>query len=242
MAALNEYNVVGGLIGLGEFILLEIVSESIDLEDVQQIVFINKKTYKLKDHIRFHKSIDNKINIALSITVPEGDYTKKDDEFTFTSNTTDWLTFPIDCQITRGIYRCEFKISEYSHFIFFGIKKSGLIIPFGQRPQDQPYAKGNMYFLYNGTVKQNDIETYGNNFMKNGDLISVEVNMDIVPRTVKLFINGNLQPIYMSGIPDSIQFSFSLWATGNTITVQSLKRLVQSTDATIQGAKEVKWE
>ncbi|KAA6366965.1 MAG: hypothetical protein EZS28_037508 [Streblomastix strix] len=184
MAALNEYNVVGGLIGLGEFILLEIVSESIDLEDVQQIVYI-----------------------PISVTVPKGDYTKKDDEFTFTSNTV------------------------------FGIKKSGLIIPFGKRPQDQPYAKGNI-----GPVKQNDIETYGNQLMNQGDLISEEVNMDIVPRTVKLFINGNLQPIYMSGIPDSIQFYFSLWATGNTITVLSLKRLAQSTDATVQGAKEVKWE
>ncbi|KAA6360536.1 MAG: hypothetical protein EZS28_043936 [Streblomastix strix] len=33
MTYLKEYNVEGGLIGLGEFILLEIVSESIDLED-----------------------------------------------------------------------------------------------------------------------------------------------------------------------------------------------------------------
>ncbi|KAA6389916.1 MAG: hypothetical protein EZS28_014557 [Streblomastix strix] len=41
MSDLNEYNVEKGLVGLGEFILLEISSESIDLEDVQQLVYLN---------------------------------------------------------------------------------------------------------------------------------------------------------------------------------------------------------
>ncbi|KAA6381895.1 MAG: hypothetical protein EZS28_022575, partial [Streblomastix strix] len=69
-----------------------------------------------------------------------------------------------------------------------------------------------------------------------------EVNMDIVPRTVRLFINGVLQPVYMSGIPDSIQFYFFFNYSEESVTVLSLKRLSSPTDATVIGAKEVKWE
>ncbi|KAA6324239.1 MAG: hypothetical protein EZS28_054214, partial [Streblomastix strix] len=136
MSELKEYNVEGGLIGLGEFILLEIASESIDLEDVQQIVCLNKKTFQLKDHIRFHKSIDNKINIPISITVPSGSYKKKEDEFVFTSTGDEYKTFPIDLQISRGIYRCEFKNNK--NLCAFGVMKSGLVIPFGKGCGVQP--------------------------------------------------------------------------------------------------------
>ncbi|KAA6387753.1 MAG: hypothetical protein EZS28_016724 [Streblomastix strix] len=121
--------------------------------------------------------------------------------------------------------------------------KSGPSVPFNGHPNENPHYNNCMIFRYGGEVIQNEKEIKGNQPMKLGDIISLEVNMDIVTRTVRLFINGVLQPVYMSGIPDSIQFYFHFyWKNGDSVTVLSLKRLSSPTDATVIGAKEVKWE
>jgi hypothetical protein len=49
----EEYNVIGGFIGLGEYIHLESLKEIDDLSDVQQFIGISKRTFQLKDHPRF---------------------------------------------------------------------------------------------------------------------------------------------------------------------------------------------
>ncbi|KAA6393020.1 MAG: hypothetical protein EZS28_011455 [Streblomastix strix] len=132
--------------------------------------------------------------IPISITVPFGSYIKKEGEFTYTSTKDDLKTFPIDQYIALGKFR------------FFGVMKYGPSVPFDGYPLNYPHNKNCMYFRYGGEVKQNGKSTEGNQRIIQGDLITLEVNMDIVPRTVRLFINGVLQPVYMSGIPDSIQF------------------------------------
>ncbi|KAA6323756.1 MAG: hypothetical protein EZS28_054276, partial [Streblomastix strix] len=124
----------------------------------------------------------------------------------------------------------------------FGVQKSTLAILFTQSHSGNPYGKEYMYFRHEGEVKFNGNKIKGNQPFKDGDIISLEVNMDIVPRTVRLFINGVLQPVYMSGIPDSIQFYFTLYCKYDSVSVLSLKRLSSPTDATVIGAKEVKWE
>lgn len=43
-----EYIVIGGFLGLGEFILLEVIFEIIYNEDVKNFIGICKMTYKLK--------------------------------------------------------------------------------------------------------------------------------------------------------------------------------------------------
>ncbi|KAA6381896.1 MAG: hypothetical protein EZS28_022576 [Streblomastix strix] len=192
----------------------------------------------LENTLKAQKSID----IILSISAPSGKYTKKEGEFTYTSTQTGDKTFPIDYIISKGIYRCEFKINQIKGFMFFGIKKSTLAILFTQSHSGNPYGKEYMYFRHEGEVKFNGNKITGNQRFKSGDIISLEVNMNIVPRTVRLFINGVLQPVYMSGIPDSIQFYFTLYCKDDSITVLSLKRISSPTDATVIGAKEVKWE
>ncbi|KAA6367166.1 MAG: hypothetical protein EZS28_037307 [Streblomastix strix] len=181
--------------------------------------------------------------IPISISVPsEGSYTKKVGEFTYTSTELENKTFPIDQQIKNGICRCEFKINKLIIYQYFGVMKSGPSVPFDGYPDRSPHCKNCFIFRSKGEVKYNKKETQGNQIMKQGDLIALEVNMDIVPRTVRLFINGVLQPVYMSGIPDSIQFYFHFQYEENSVSVLSLKRLSSPTDATVIGAKEVKWE
>ncbi|KAA6372445.1 MAG: hypothetical protein EZS28_032029 [Streblomastix strix] len=180
--------------------------------------------------------------IPISISVPSGGYTNKEGEFTYTSTGSGYKTFPIDQQIKNGKYRCEFKINKLESYQYFGVMKSGPSVPFNGHPQISPHCKNCMFFRTGGEIWQNEKETKGNQRIKPGDIISLEVNMDIVPRTVRLFINGVLQPVYMSGIPDQIQFYFYLLYEENSVSVLSLKRLSSPTDATVIGAKEVKWE
>ncbi|KAA6399211.1 MAG: hypothetical protein EZS28_005262 [Streblomastix strix] len=144
--------------------------------------------------------------IPISITVPSGSYSKKEGEFTYTSTKDSEKIFPIDKQITEGIFKLEFKINKLERLLYIGVMKSGPSVPFDKCPNDYPYRKNCMYFNFKGCIYSNGKETHGNQRMKEGDIIELEVNMDIVQRTVRLFINGVLQPVYMSGIPDSIQF------------------------------------
>ncbi|KAA6375990.1 MAG: hypothetical protein EZS28_028485 [Streblomastix strix] len=124
---------------------------------------------------------------------------------------------------------------------FFGVIRSGLSIPFGKVPSDNPYKKDNVIFFFSGLVYQNGKEISGNQFMKDDDIIAIEVNMTI-PRTAHLFINSIQQPVFMSGLPESVQFYFFLNSQGDSATVLSLKKLAAPTIANIPDAKEVKWE
>ncbi|KAA6363310.1 MAG: hypothetical protein EZS28_041163, partial [Streblomastix strix] len=177
--------------------------------------------------------------IPIQIINPIDSFTKSS-EFTYTATSQQYLTFPINTIINQGIYRCEFKANKVGKQLF-GVLKSGLMIPTGQHAASSPYCKDNMFFYCKGQVYQNVKNTTGNQAMKDNDTIAIEVNMTI-PRTVHLFINSIQQPVFMSGLPESIQFYFFLNKQGDSVTVLSVKKLAAPTIANIPGAQEVKWE
>ncbi|KAA6400674.1 MAG: hypothetical protein EZS28_003801 [Streblomastix strix] len=180
--------------------------------------------------------------IPISITVPKGSYTKKEGEFTYTSTQAEYKTFPINSSLYKGIYRCEFKVKTVGH-LWFGIMKSGLKIPFGQHANsNQQYGKDSMFFYQDGKLFQNGKSTTGNQAIKDNDSVALEVNLNSTPRTVHLFINNVQQPIFMSGVPESVQFFFFIYQIGNSVTVLSLKRLTATSVQIIPGSKEMKWE
>ncbi|KAA6383524.1 MAG: hypothetical protein EZS28_020952 [Streblomastix strix] len=55
----SEYNVVGSLLGLEEYIFLEILSEMTHFGDVRQFLAICKKIFELLNHPRFVKIIQS---------------------------------------------------------------------------------------------------------------------------------------------------------------------------------------
>lgn len=54
MTVPDEYNVIGGLIGLGEYILLETLLEMKFLPDAIRFIGVCQKTLQLKNHARFY--------------------------------------------------------------------------------------------------------------------------------------------------------------------------------------------
>ncbi|KAA6374744.1 MAG: hypothetical protein EZS28_029728 [Streblomastix strix] len=140
----------------------------------------------------------------------------------------------------QGVYKYEIKINKIQWFIF-GVKKSGLVIPNEEYPGRLSYAKDSMIFHYNGCVCQNGNYTPENQQMKTDDTVAIEVNMNSNPRTAILFINNKQQPVFVSGLPESVQFYFTIFRKYDSVTAISLKQLTSHTPTTIQGAKEVKW-
>ncbi|KAA6373200.1 MAG: hypothetical protein EZS28_031272, partial [Streblomastix strix] len=93
-------------------------------------------------------------DVAFSINVPTGSYKRKDGEFTYTSTAAQYKVFPIEPVITEGIYKCEIKGNLGTGNDWFGVMKSGLVIPFESHTNTQPYAKDSIFF-YAGHVYQN---------------------------------------------------------------------------------------
>ncbi|KAA6365909.1 MAG: hypothetical protein EZS28_038564 [Streblomastix strix] len=178
--------------------------------------------------------------IPISITVPSGSYTKKEGEFTYTSTQNEWKIFPISPAVSKGVYRCEMKINKVGDN-HVGVMKSGLNVPFGKWPGYEPYCQDCKVFFYSGAVGQQSQYTTGNQQIKDGDLVSIQVNMDATPRTAHLFINGQQQPVFISGLPESVQFWFFLNHKDDSVAILSLKKLSISSVAKIPNEKEVKW-
>ncbi|KAA6399513.1 MAG: hypothetical protein EZS28_004957 [Streblomastix strix] len=181
-------------------------------------------------------------DVAISINVPTGSYTKKDGEFTYTSTQGQFKVFQINPVITEGIYKCEFKGTFNTSNDWIGVMKSGLNVPFGSHTNTQLYAKDSMFFQTSYVFQNGKPTMAGNKTITNNDIVSIEVNMNTTPRTAHLFINNVQQPGYISGLPESIQYYFQLWTMGQPATVLSLKRLSAPTVTNISNAKEVKWE
>ncbi|KAA6396206.1 MAG: hypothetical protein EZS28_008267 [Streblomastix strix] len=178
--------------------------------------------------------------IPLSISSIPGTFIKEDDEFTYTSTADEYKTFTVNSIITKGVTKYEIKLDRIKQFIF-GMMKSGLIIPNGKYANELSYAKDSMIFRYCGRVFQNRNGTSGNQQMKTDDTVAIEVNMNSNLRTAILFINNKQQPVFVSGLPESVQFYFTIFHKEDSVTAISLKQLKSPTSTGILGAKEVKW-
>ncbi|KAA6358146.1 MAG: hypothetical protein EZS28_046328 [Streblomastix strix] len=120
--------------------------------------------------------------------------------------------------------------------------KSGLVIPFGKGCGCEPYCKDNTY--YNNQIKyitQNKKEIRVNQEQNRGDIVAIEVNMT-PPRIATYFVNGKQLPVFVSNLPESVQFFFYLYFKGESVTVLSLKRLEAPTATNNPDAQELKWE
>ncbi|KAK2955401.1 hypothetical protein BLNAU_9629 [Blattamonas nauphoetae] len=76
-------------------------------------------------------------------------------------------------------------------------------------------------------------------FMKTGGRVVMEVNMDARPRTAVFIINGNVCLTFVSGLPPSIRFGFSIKQKGVSVRFDGMTRLKQATR--LRRMNEIKW-
>ncbi|KAK2955402.1 putative serine/threonine protein kinase [Blattamonas nauphoetae] len=75
--------------------------------------------------------------------------------------------------------------------------------------------------------------------MKTGGRVVMEVNMDARSRTAVFIINGNVCLTFVSGLPPSIRFGFSIKQKGVSVRFDGMTRLKQATR--LRRMNEIKW-
>ncbi|KAA6361634.1 MAG: hypothetical protein EZS28_042838, partial [Streblomastix strix] len=107
MDELSDYNVSGSLLGLGQFILFEILCEMTLPQDARQFLVVCKKIYQLLEHPRYWKIIQSKFQITPMFIIKKESQGKQQGNKFVHSDKNDWCTIAIDPAIKDGNVRFE---------------------------------------------------------------------------------------------------------------------------------------
>ncbi|KAA6389799.1 MAG: hypothetical protein EZS28_014671, partial [Streblomastix strix] len=107
MDELSDYNVSGSLLGLGQFILLEILCEMTLPQDARQFLVVCKKIYQLLEHPRYWKIIQSIFQTTPIFLIKKESQGKQQGMKFIHSNKNDYCTIAIDPVIKDGIARFE---------------------------------------------------------------------------------------------------------------------------------------
>ncbi|KAK2945467.1 putative serine/threonine protein kinase [Blattamonas nauphoetae] len=75
--------------------------------------------------------------------------------------------------------------------------------------------------------------------LSEGDRVVLEVDMDARPRTAVFILNGSVLLTFVSSLPPSIRFGFSMKREGTSVRFDGMSRLVQATP--LRRVNEIKW-
>ncbi|KAA6365177.1 MAG: hypothetical protein EZS28_039295, partial [Streblomastix strix] len=158
----------------------------------------------------------------------------------YTSLKDDYKNFILEPEITKDVIRLEI-IPDFIRSLYLGVVNSGTTVPKGNNINESMSTHKAAFFHNNGSVYHKGIPKAGNNKMISNQKVAIEVNMNSNPRTAHLFIDGKQQPVFISGLPSSIQFFFQLYYEDDQIQILSLKRLNEPTVQIVEKADEVKY-
>ncbi|KAA6400423.1 MAG: hypothetical protein EZS28_004051 [Streblomastix strix] len=244
----HEFNVIGGLLGLGPDILLDLLSEMIEIQDAFQLISVCKKLLKLKNHDRYIKIIET-FNYPIAIHNPDpydfyfSDYDRK--MKMITKNQTQNNSFSLTQVIEDGVWSFETIFDAFANDGCggVGIVRDSYIIPTGTNPYSSPHNQHMVVYFGKtagkGTVCYKGIQTSGNIEFTNNQIVKLE--FDSEKGTLIFFVDGVRQPIYIQGIKEKVRFFIFMYFSGSTCTIGSLKRLVTPTSGHIGNEESIEW-
>ncbi|KAA6393530.1 MAG: hypothetical protein EZS28_010943 [Streblomastix strix] len=197
MDCARDYNVDGSLLGLGEFILLEILCEMEIPQDAQQFLVLCRKTFKLLIHPRYAKIIQSIIEIRPIFIIKEQKQGRSNQNKFIHSDKLDDCTIAIDPVMLEGIVRIEvlFENTDWWDKII-GIADASCSFAAGKEPC------GKLVHI---------TQSKGNQKYEDGQRVAVEVDMTIVPRKATFFVDDVEQPNFVIGIPEAVRFWVRLY-------------------------------
>ncbi|KAA6375318.1 MAG: hypothetical protein EZS28_029155 [Streblomastix strix] len=215
MSVPTEFNVIGGLSGLGPDIMLEVLSELKLISNAVQFIGVNKKTLNLKNHARFFKIIET-LNYPISII--------NNDPQEIVFSDIDGIMKKISKKNDKWTTVSLTQILENA----IGIVRDTYNIPANAHPYDDPHCQHMVsygmrgYYNRNGAVNYKGNGTEGNILYKDNQKIKAE--FDSEKGTVIFSVDGVQQPVYVRGINEKVRF-FKLIApttkhVANEIAVQ----------------------
>ncbi|KAA6389884.1 MAG: hypothetical protein EZS28_014586 [Streblomastix strix] len=236
----SEYNVIGGLLGLGEFILLAIMTEMIIPQQIQQFLVVCKKIYKLKEHPRFAIIMQSIIQIAPECIIKKESQGKQIGNKFIHSSNFDQCTIAIDPVVSEGIARFEVVFGNTRKLKSMGIADASVSFAASKGPP----ADEKMTLIYrdqNGYLDHITYWTIKNGSYEDGQRISAIVDMTSNPRKVVFYVDDIEQPNFVIGIPSEIRFWAYLFNPSSSFTVTKFERLVQYTQQGVAGSKALEW-
>ncbi|KAA6403734.1 MAG: hypothetical protein EZS28_000753 [Streblomastix strix] len=243
MDYLSDYKVVGSLLGLGKFILLEILSEMTLPQDARQFLVVCKKIYQLLEHPRYWKIIQSIIQITPIFIVKEAWQGKQQEMKFIHSINIDYCTIAIDPVIKEGIVRFEVKFENSGGWgRRIGIADASCSFAAGSHPTNDGNDKKTVsYWGYGGDINHITNDTKRNGRYEDGQRISAIVDMTSNPRKVIFYVDDIEQPNFVIGIPSQIRFWALTYYRYSSFTVTKFERLVQFIQQGIVGSKALQW-
>ncbi|KAK2964951.1 hypothetical protein BLNAU_252 [Blattamonas nauphoetae] len=138
-----------------------------------------------------------------------------------------WSSIFLDHPITKGICRCSFEIGEKSStWIYFGIVDSSLTYTHNR----QPLGNGDRDVVSCGyragtgeMFHKNQSEFFRNKdeIAKQGDIVTMELNMDTHPHTLHYFVNKRQCRNAFLRIPDTVKIGLTFYYHGDSVKLTS---------------------
>ncbi|KAA6373289.1 MAG: hypothetical protein EZS28_031185 [Streblomastix strix] len=242
MTVPNEYNVIGGLAGVGPDVLLVVLSEFRLISNAVQFLGVCKKTHKLMKHSRFMKIVEQ-LNYPISIINKDPDCVYLIDidgvqKKIQKKNYPRWSTISLDQVLNNGIWSFEVMFQNTYGDAAIGIVRDSYDIPAKACYINYPHTDHIAAFRY-GYVYYKGQTTYGNDLFQDNLILRVE--FDSFKGTLILFIDNVQQPVYLSGIKEKVRFIISIFWYGSSCTILSLKQLMAPTSKHIANEVAVQW-
>ncbi|KAA6377492.1 MAG: hypothetical protein EZS28_026980 [Streblomastix strix] len=207
MSVPKEYYVIGGLIGLGIDVLLEVLLQMINLKDTQQLLVVCRKTFQLQLHYRFPSIIKYLRDVKYSIPAPFlQDVELEKNKFTHILYGNSVILF--DPVINSRIVK--FEVLNVKDLDTVGISDESVHFSRNQSPSSAGKNNTIQYFR-DGQISHNENWVEGNVKFSSGDRIALELNMDSNPRELTFFVNDIEQNNYIVNIPSAVRFWAFFW-------------------------------
>ncbi|KAA6390243.1 MAG: hypothetical protein EZS28_014228 [Streblomastix strix] len=220
----SEYNIIGGLLGLGPDILLEILSE---------LRLIPKAVYFLGYPIAIINKDPGDVEF-IDIDLVQKKINKK---------IVKWSTISLVQVLDNGIWSLEALFQNTGGYgVAIGIVRDSYDIPAKAAYFNQPHTDHIAAFCgkdHNYPVCYKGKETGGNAKFDDNQILRLE--FDSFKGTLIFFIDNVQQPVYFSGIKEKVRFIIFMYYKGASCTILSLKKFNTPTSKHLENERTFHW-
>ncbi|KAK2957327.1 hypothetical protein BLNAU_7705 [Blattamonas nauphoetae] len=157
-----------------------------------------------------------------------------------------WSSLLLSDPFTSGIISITITLLSLPDIwrdVYFGLMDSNYPIPkVGEElgfNVNNSVGLGSNCNLYNNTPSSHTVHNC-HSWLKEGDNVRMEVDLDSTPRTLQFFVNGKAGECYMSGIPSSVRIGFSVKYQGTSFRIDNISRLSHPTPISDR-MREIRW-
>ncbi|KAA6395388.1 MAG: hypothetical protein EZS28_009090 [Streblomastix strix] len=180
--------------------------------------------------------------IAYQSIIPDPDHLIQQENKIIRTNKGVRSTVAFNPVITSGIVRFGGFFEKHSIWDFsIGIADSSAVFGSNQAPSyGEKINKTVRYFKSGDLIHIGDF-IKGNSRIKENKTIAMEVNMNIIPRTLTFFYDNQEQPVSVTDIPSSIRFYIFLEDDNSSFAITQFENVQYSSANGNKGQKFVQW-